>query len=67
MAILLKVIVHPGKRGHFAIGTPVLQAARELGVDIDSVCGGRARCGRCQVLPVEGHFAKEASCRPRHI
>ncbi len=42
------------------MGTPVLQAARELGVDIDSICGGRARCGRCQVEPVEGTFAKEA-------
>jgi len=48
-----------GKQGRFAIGTPVLQAARELGVDIDSICGGRARCGRCQVEPVEGSFAKE--------
>ncbi|MGB5289964.1 MAG: ASKHA domain-containing protein, partial [Lysobacterales bacterium] len=48
-----------GKRGRFPVGTPVLQAARELGVDIDSICGGRARCGRCQVEPVEGTFARE--------
>jgi uncharacterized 2Fe-2S/4Fe-4S cluster protein (DUF4445 family) len=48
-----------GKRGHFPVGTPVLQAARQLGVDIDSICGGRARCGRCQVQAVEGSFAKE--------
>ncbi len=48
-----------GKRGFFAIGTPILQAARELGVDIDSICGGRARCGRCQVEVIEGSFAKE--------
>jgi len=48
-----------GKRGRFPVGTTVLQAARELGVDIDSVCGGRARCCRCQVEPVEGTFAKE--------
>jgi len=48
-----------GKRGRFAHGTPVLQAARELGVDIDSICGGRARCGRCQVEAVEGSFARE--------
>ncbi len=48
-----------GKRGHFPVGTPVLQAARELGVDIDSICGGRALCGRCQVEPVAGHFPKE--------
>ena len=33
-------------------------AARSLGVDIDSVCGGRGLCGRCQVLVAEGEFAK---------
>ncbi len=33
----------------FAAGTTVLDAARALGVDIDSVCGGRGLCGRCQV------------------
>ena len=47
-----------GKRGRFPIGTPVLQAARSLGVDIDSVCGGRALCGRCQVTVAEGELAK---------
>jgi len=48
-----------GRRGLFPVGTTVLQAARELGVDIDSICGGRARCGRCQVMPVEGRFPAE--------
>jgi uncharacterized 2Fe-2S/4Fe-4S cluster protein (DUF4445 family) len=47
-----------GKRGRFPLGTPVLQAARSLGVDIDSVCGGRALCGRCQVTVAEGELAK---------
>jgi len=57
-----------GKRGRFPLGTPVLQAARELGVDIDSICGGRARCGRCQVEAVEGSFAKEnIVSSPRHL
>jgi uncharacterized 2Fe-2S/4Fe-4S cluster protein (DUF4445 family) len=54
----LVVFTPSGKRGRFPIGTPLLQAARNLGVDIDSVCGGRAICGRCQVLVVEGEFAK---------
>jgi uncharacterized 2Fe-2S/4Fe-4S cluster protein (DUF4445 family) len=43
-----------GKRGRFAEGTSVLDAARKLGVDLDSVCGGRGICGRCQVLIGEG-------------
>jgi uncharacterized 2Fe-2S/4Fe-4S cluster protein (DUF4445 family) len=54
----LVVFTPSGKRGRFAIGTPLLQAARDLGVDVDSVCGGRAICGRCQVLVMEGDFAK---------
>ena len=57
--LALVVFSPSGKRGRFALGTPVLQAARELGVDIDSICGGRARCGRCQVEAVGGSFAKE--------
>ncbi len=31
------------------MGTSVLDAARGLGVDLDSICGGRGICGRCQV------------------
>ena len=54
----LVVFMPSGKRGRFAIGTPLLTAARQLGVDIDSVCGGRAICGRCQVVVAEGEFAK---------
>ena len=57
-----------GKRGRFPVGTTVLQAARELGVDIDSICGGRACCGRCQVEPLEGTFAREGMISsPAHL
>ena len=59
MSDALIVFSPSGKRGRFPLGTPVLQAARELGVDIDSICGGRARCGRCQVEAVQGSFARE--------
>jgi uncharacterized 2Fe-2S/4Fe-4S cluster protein (DUF4445 family) len=54
----LVVFTPSGKRGRFPLGTPLLQAARTLGVDVDSVCGGRALCGRCQVLVMEGDFSK---------
>ncbi|MDH5617318.1 MAG: ASKHA domain-containing protein [Gammaproteobacteria bacterium] len=52
------VFMPSGKRGRFPRGTAVLDAARSLGVDIDSVCGGRALCGRCQVEVADGNFAK---------
>jgi uncharacterized 2Fe-2S/4Fe-4S cluster protein (DUF4445 family) len=54
----LVVFTPSGKRGRFPVGTPLLQAARSLGVDVDSVCGGRAICGRCQVLVMDGDFPK---------
>jgi uncharacterized 2Fe-2S/4Fe-4S cluster protein (DUF4445 family) len=54
----LVVFMPSGKRGRFPVGTPLLSAARTLGVDVDSVCGGRGICGRCQVLIAEGEFAK---------
>ena len=38
-----------GRRGRVPRGTTVLDAARDLGVDVDSLCGGRGLCGRCQV------------------
>ncbi len=54
----LVVFTPSGKRGRFTRGTPVLQAARTLGVDLDSVCGGRGICSRCQVEPSFGSFPK---------
>ena len=54
----LVVFTPSGKRGRFAHGTNLLAAARSLGVDLDSVCGGRGICGRCQIVVSEGEFAK---------
>ena len=57
-----------GKRGVFDKNTTILDAARSLGVDLDSVCGGRAICGRCQIEVSEGEFAKLAiSSKIKHI
>ncbi|RUX97466.1 DUF4445 domain-containing protein, partial [Mesorhizobium sp. M2A.F.Ca.ET.040.01.1.1] len=54
----LVLFMPSGKRGRFPVGTPVLDAARQLGVYVESVCGGRATCGRCQIEVQEGNFAK---------
>jgi uncharacterized 2Fe-2S/4Fe-4S cluster protein (DUF4445 family) len=54
----LVIFTPSGKRGRFPIGTPVLTAARQLGVDLDSVCGGRGICSKCQVTPAYGEFPK---------
>ena len=54
----LVIFTPSGKRGHVAPGTPVLSAARQLGVDLDSVCGGRGICSKCQITPAYGEFPK---------
>ena len=54
----LVLFMPSGKRGRFPKGTPLLDAARSLGVYVESVCGGRATCGRCQIEVQEGNFAK---------
>ena len=52
------IFMPSGKRGIVQHGTSILDAARQLDVDIDSVCGGRAMCGKCQVQPTFGEFSK---------
>ena len=54
----LVIFTPSGKRGRFPVGTPVLTAARQLGVDLDSVCGGRGICSKCQITPSYGEFPK---------
>jgi uncharacterized 2Fe-2S/4Fe-4S cluster protein (DUF4445 family) len=39
-------------------GKNLLDAARELGVDIESVCGGQKTCGKCKVRVQEGRFQR---------
>jgi uncharacterized 2Fe-2S/4Fe-4S cluster protein (DUF4445 family) len=44
------VVFEPsGRRGRVAYNATLLDAARELGEDIESVCGGKLVCGKCIV------------------
>lgn len=53
------IILQPsGRRGQVDEGTSVRTAARELGVDIESICAENATCGKCMVLVEEGRFEK---------
>ena len=61
MSDSVRIVFTPsGRQGNVERGTSVLDAARELGVDLDTVCGGRGICGRCQIVPEVGEFAKHA-------
>jgi uncharacterized 2Fe-2S/4Fe-4S cluster protein (DUF4445 family) len=53
------VILQPsGRRGQVDEGISVRAAARELGVEIESICAENATCGKCMVLVEEGRFEK---------
>ena len=43
-----------GKRVKVARGTSILEAARQAGIDLASVCGGEGNCGQCQIVLLEG-------------
>lgn len=45
-----------GVRGEVLEGTTILDASRELGVGIESLCGGIKACGKCKVKLVEGRL-----------
>ncbi len=54
-----RVIFQPnGRQGNIDTGTTLLDAARELGVEIESICGGFQTCGKCKVVVERGDFAK---------
>src|ERR1041384_8217271 len=53
------VILQPsGRRGQVDEGMSVRAAARELGVEIESICAENATCGKCMILLEEGRFEK---------
>lgn len=64
-----KLILMPsGRQGDVPHGMTLLQAAQELGVEIESICGGRQTCGKCLVSPEYGTFAKHGiTSSPEHI
>ena len=47
-----------GRRGMVPRGTNLLKAAQELGVELESICGGRQTCMKCQVVVEQGQFPK---------
>jgi len=62
------VFIPSGRAGTVADGTPVLVAARQLGVDLSSLCGGAGACGRCAVRPRFGRFPKwSVDSGPDHL
>jgi len=43
-----------GTKAQVPVGTTILEAAAQVGLDIPAPCGGQGRCGRCQVQVQSG-------------
>jgi uncharacterized 2Fe-2S/4Fe-4S cluster protein (DUF4445 family) len=46
-----------GRRGDCPPGASLLDCARQLGVDLVSLCGGSGSCGRCKIQVVTGQVS----------
>ena len=54
-----KIIFQPsGRRGEVEKGVTIIEASRQLGVDIESLCGEKKVCGKCKIRIEEGFFEK---------
>lgn len=56
-----------GKRGKFMKDTTVLEAARSLGVDINTICGGAGACGKCIIKVMSGETEQPTEAEKKHI
>jgi len=53
-----QVVFQPsGRKGEVSGGKTVIEASRELGIEIESLCGGVKNCGKCKIKLVEGHLS----------
>ena len=47
-----------GRRGSVPTGISLLEASQRIGGDIEALCGGQGRCGKCRVKIQAGSFNK---------
>ncbi len=50
-----------GRRGRFSADRTLLDCARELNVDLVSVCGGAGTCGHCRVQIISGDVSERTA------
>jgi len=58
-----------GKRLKATAGKNLLEAAREIGINLNSVCGGRGVCGKCRVIIRSGkeNISPPSDAERRHL
>jgi uncharacterized 2Fe-2S/4Fe-4S cluster protein (DUF4445 family) len=53
-----QVVFQPsGRKGEVSDGKTIIEASREFGIEIESLCGGVRNCGKCKIKLVEGHLS----------
>lgn len=57
----MNVIVEVGK------GTILLDAIREAGIRVESICGGKGDCGKCKVILVKGEISRLSTKYEKHL
>src|SRR5512137_314271 len=68
MTNLFEIDFEPiGKRVEVAPGTDLLDAARQAGIGLASVCGGEGTCGRCRVMIMTGNVTPPVDADRRFL
>jgi uncharacterized 2Fe-2S/4Fe-4S cluster protein (DUF4445 family) len=64
-----RVVFQPsGRQGIVPEGQALLDAARDMGVEIESICGGQKTCGKCKIVTGVGDFSKYGiESKPEHV
>lgn len=56
-----------GRRARVAVGSTVLEAARQAGVGLSAVCGGGGTCGACRVRVMAGEVSPPVESEKRAV
>lgn len=64
----LVILMPSGRRGVVQHGESLLEAARQMGVEIESICAGRLTCAKCKIRVESGNFQKLGiHSEPEHL
>jgi len=68
MGDLVKIFFDPMNREvEVERGTMLLDAIREAGIRIESICGGKGECGKCKVILNKGEVSRLSISHKKHL
>jgi len=64
----VRIIFHPlNKVVEVEKGTVLLEAIRQAGIRIESICGGKGQCGKCKVILNKGEVERLSDAHEKHL